>query len=85
MSQSTKADSFEDKLSALEALVEKMESGDLKLEEALKNFEHGVALARECQTALKEAEQKVDILINAETGETAPFDTHDSLDGTQLA
>lgn len=78
MSKPSAADSFEDKLGALEALVEKMESGDLQLEEALKNFEQGVALARECQTALKDAEQKVEILINAETGETADFNTGES-------
>ena len=45
-------------------LVEQLESGELSLEEALKQFERGVKLTRECQTALKEAEQKVEILVN---------------------
>ena len=54
---------FEKALKELEALVEKMESGDLSLEESLKHFERGVALTRNCQQALAEAEQKVQILM----------------------
>ena len=47
----------------LEALVERLEHGDLPLEESLAAFERGVTLTRSCQTALKEAEQKVEILL----------------------
>jgi len=47
----------------LEALVERLEHGDLPLEESLAAFERGVALTRNCQTALKEAQQKVEILL----------------------
>ena len=47
----------------LEALVERLEHGDLPLEESLAAFERGVMLTRSCQTALKEAEQKVEILL----------------------
>jgi exodeoxyribonuclease VII small subunit len=47
----------------LEALVERLEQGDLPLEESLAAFERGVMLTRSCQTALKEAEQKVEILL----------------------
>jgi exodeoxyribonuclease VII small subunit len=54
---------FEKSLQELEALVEKMETGDLSLEESLKCFERGVALTRNCQKALQEAEQKVQILL----------------------
>jgi len=54
---------LEKSLEELETLVEQLESGDLSLEEALKHFERGVKLTRECQTALKEAEQKVEILL----------------------
>lgn len=54
---------FEKSLQELETLVEKMESGDLSLEESLKCFERGVALTRNCQKALQEAEQKVQILL----------------------
>ena len=46
-------------MAELEALVERLERGDLPLEESLKQFERGVVLARACQTALKAAEQKV--------------------------
>lgn len=54
---------FEKSLQELESLVEKMETGDLSLEESLKCFERGVALTRNCQKALQEAEQKVQILL----------------------
>lgn len=54
---------FEKALAELETLVEKMEQGDLSLEESLKQFERGVTLTRSCQQALDEAEQKVQILL----------------------
>ena len=47
----------------LEELVERLEQGDLSLEESLAAFERGVTLTRTCQSALKEAEQKVEILL----------------------
>ena len=66
---------FESALNDLETMIEKMASGQLTLEESLKNFEEGIALARQCQAALKAAEQKVQILIS-ENGdfETRNFD-----------
>ena len=54
---------FEKALQELEGLVEKMETGNLSLEESLKYFERGVSLTRNCQKALAEAEQKVQILL----------------------
>lgn len=54
---------FEKKLTRLEELVEKMETGDLSLEDSLKFFEEGVKLSRECNSQLSEAEQKVKILL----------------------
>lgn len=54
---------FETDLDALENLVTQLERGDLSLEESLKNFEQGVKLTRQCQAALKDAEQKVTILL----------------------
>jgi exodeoxyribonuclease VII small subunit len=54
---------FEASMRALEELVERLEQGDLPLEESLAAFERGVMLTRACQTALKEAEQKVEILL----------------------
>jgi len=54
---------FEAAMRDLEQLVEQLEQGDLPLEESLAAFERGVALTRACQSALKEAEQKVEILL----------------------
>jgi exodeoxyribonuclease VII small subunit len=54
---------FETAMRDLEELVERLEQGDLPLEESLAAFERGVMLTRSCQTALKEAEQKVEILL----------------------
>ena len=73
----TKSYPFEESLSKLESLVEKMEAGDLSLEDSLKTFEEGIKLTRECQQALKQAEQKVNLLIE-QSGqiESVPFDEH---------
>ncbi|MDF2181685.1 exodeoxyribonuclease VII small subunit [Neptuniibacter sp. CAU 1671] len=54
---------FEHSLAELEALVSQMEQGDLSLEDALKAFEDGVQLTRQCQTILNDAEQKVQMLV----------------------
>jgi len=59
---------FEQAMQDLESLVDKMESGDLSLEDSLKHFEQGVHLTRTCQQALKQAEQKVSILMQTEPG-----------------
>ncbi len=53
---------FETTLEQLEELVQQMESGELGLEASLKAFERGVKLTRQCQTALKNAELKVQAL-----------------------
>lgn len=53
---------FEKSLAKLEAVVEKLESGDQPLEEALKLFEEGINLTRGCQSALKQAEEKITLL-----------------------
>lgn len=58
-----KAVDFEASLQTLEQLVTKMEAGDLSLEESLKAFEDGIKLTRECQQALQNAEQKVQVLM----------------------
>jgi exodeoxyribonuclease VII small subunit len=66
---------FERALAELEATVDALEHGELSLEDALKQFERGVALARECQVALKQAEQKVEILLNKNpTADPEPFE-----------
>lgn len=78
------APDFERSLAELEAIVDKLEAGDLTLDESLKQFERGVQLTRVCQTALKQAEQKVEILMRksgASEFETAPFQAADDQDG----
>jgi exodeoxyribonuclease VII small subunit len=65
---------FEKALAELEQLVERLERGDLPLDEALRTFERGVALTRHCQTSLKAAQQKVEILLKkGNQAELAPF------------
>ena len=49
-------------MAELEAIVERLEHGDLPLEDSLKQFERGIELTRSCQAALKQAEQKVQVL-----------------------
>ena len=63
MSKDKKAVDFEKQLAALEGLVNSLESGELSLEESLKSFEQGIKVARDCQAALKSAEQKVEVLM----------------------
>jgi len=60
---------LEKSLAELEELVEELESGDLPLETAMKKFEAGIKLTRGCQAALKDAEQKVQILLKSAGGE----------------
>lgn len=78
MARKKTAVDFEQSLGSLQALVERLESADLSLEESLSAFEQGVALTRECQQALAQAEQKVQQLIE-NNGElrTEPFDGTD--------
>ena len=74
--KSEKTPSFEASLRELETLVENMEQGELSLEESLKHFERGIKLTRSCQQALKDAEQKVEILLkNNSQEEVVPFDS----------
>ena len=53
---------FNQGIDELEEIVKKMESGDLSLEESLEYFSKGVALTKQCQSALNEAEQKIAVL-----------------------
>lgn len=65
---------LEKSLEELEALVVRLETGDLPLEQALKEFERGIKLTRKCQAALQDAEQKVEILLKkTAAAEPAPF------------
>ena len=66
---------FEDCLTRLEQIVTALEAGNLPLEESLKVFEEGVALARRCSRYLDDAERRIEILAKDETGAqtTRPF------------
>lgn len=66
---SAKKINLEKSISDLERLVDELESGDLPLEKAIKKFEEGIKLSRKCQTALKEAEQKIEILLGDNSSE----------------
>ena len=79
--QDKKPVEFEAALEELEALVtrimdnEEVITAELPLEEALKQFERGIQLTRDCQKALREAEQKVDLLMEkAGDADAAPFE-----------
>lgn len=60
---------FEDALSTLESIVEKLERGELSLEESLAAFEEGIRLSRICSKRLEEAEKKIEILIKGKDGQ----------------
>ena len=72
-----KKQSFEQAMGRLEEIVRLLERGDCDLDESLKLFEEGAKLARVCNEMLDKAEQKVNILLNAETGEEAPFESEE--------
>ena len=69
MTSKEKPTDFEAALKELEALVVKMESGDETLEESIKNFEHGVRLARHCQEHLRLAEIRIQKLDKSQDGD----------------
>ena len=66
---------FNKGLLKLEEIINKMDSGELSLEESLKYFEEGVKIHRQCHLALKDAEQRISILAeNDEYNEEKPFE-----------
>ena len=67
---------FEKSLTRLEEVVKRMEGPDLSLDEAMKLFEEGVTLSRDCQKQLEEAEGRVEILLKKADGKLAaePFE-----------
>ena len=68
MTDTRKPPDFEKSLAELEALVERLEDGDLSLEESLSAFEKGVKLTQECQQALADAQQRVQVLMQQDGG-----------------
>jgi len=65
---------FEASLAELESIVQRLEHGELPLEESLRQFERGVALTRNCQKALRQAEQKIRVLSKGADGELVEQD-----------
>jgi len=64
--------SFEQALKELEDAADRLESGDLGLDDSIKEFEKGIKLARYCQQKLEEAERKIEILQKGADGEIKP-------------
>lgn len=76
MAEKTKTVDFEKHLQELETLVNKLESGELSLDEALAAYEKGVALTRECQAALDAAQERIQV-VTEQSGEitSEPLDS----------
>lgn len=70
MARKPKEGGFESTLAELEELVARMEAGNLPLEEAMRSFERGVQLTRECQSALQAAQLRVQVLMQRASGAT---------------
>ena len=69
---------FEKALAELEALVEQLESGDLSLDQSLRQFKRGVELTRHCQGVLEQAQQTVEQLLDTDDEASAvPLDEND--------
>lgn len=77
--ESTRKGDFEKSLARLEEVVKRLESAELSLDEAMKLFEEGVTLSRQCQKQLEEAEGRVEILLKKAGGQIAaePFEPED--------
>lgn len=79
--EASQIDRFEQSLDELEQLVVRMEHGELSLDDSLQSFERGIALYRNCQNALEQAELRVSQLLDPNLPQTArPFDDGDSCD-----
>jgi exodeoxyribonuclease VII small subunit len=75
VSRTSRPPDFEQALAELESLVERLERGDVPLDEALRTFERGVVLTRHCQACLQAAQQKVEILLKRSgQPEVQPFE-----------
>lgn len=72
--QKPAAPDFEAALAELELIVQRLEKGELSLEESLRQFERGVVLTRQCQKALRQADQKIRVLARSGDGEAVEQD-----------
>ena len=71
MSAAAKQPSFEAQLAELEAVVERLERGELTLEESVRLFEEGVRLSNSCKKELEEAEGRIQVLLEPGKGDAA--------------
>jgi exodeoxyribonuclease VII small subunit len=78
----TKPKTFESSLEELERIVRELEQGELPLERSLELFEQGVALSRECQDRLNQAERRIEILMRDNKGQPTaqPFESENDVD-----
>lgn len=60
---------FEEALKKLEKIVEDLEKGDLSLDEALKKYQDGIELSRQCSQRLESSKKKIDLLVKNKKGE----------------
>ncbi len=86
-SEKKRESGFEQDLEKLEAIVETLEEGGLPLEKSLKQFETGIQLTRRCEKALRQAEQKIEMLVRGMDGEleARPFDADAAESGAASA
>ncbi len=61
----SKSINFEKSLATLETIVQKMEKGELSLEEALKQYENGMTLVKTCQETLTQAQQRIQLVVES--------------------
>lgn len=74
-----KLPTLEKSIDEISSLIEKMEQGDLTLEQSLTHFERGISLIKHCQKTLSEAEQKVQVLLQANEKDTlVPFSENEN-------
>lgn len=79
MPKQKKTPSFEDLLDQLEQTVEKMESDQLPLQEALETYQEGIALSQRLNSMLDEAEQKIEFLSKQKGPDTEPASPKEGL------
>ncbi len=81
MAKAEKTEKFEVSLEKLEGLVQKLESGDLSLEDSMKAFEEGMTLVKSCEQKLTEAQKKIEILMKDKEGNAVVQKFQDFEDG----
>ena len=68
--------SFEEKLASLESVVDRLERGELSLDESVRLFEEGVSLSTACKTELESAEARIQVLVEPESGAFRTAELH---------